>query len=115
MKYKNIMKNKKLIFLIVLFTTLFIILGLALGFIILPSLKLPIVRSPDVGDPDICRVTGCSSQVCASEDVITTCEYRPEFACYRSAQCEIQLTGECGWTMDNVLRQCLEEARQVNL
>lgn len=54
-----------------------------------------------------CRPTGCSSQVCADEDVITTCEYRPEYACYASAVCERQLNGECGWTMTEELANCL--------
>ena len=36
-----------------------------------------------VADP--CVKTGCSGQVCADRDMMTTCEYRPEYACYKSA------------------------------
>jgi eight-cysteine-cluster-containing protein len=54
-----------------------------------------------------CRVTGCSSQVCAAEDLITTCEFRPEYACYRSATCAAQSDGQCGWTMTPELEACL--------
>jgi len=54
-----------------------------------------------------CRATGCSGQVCADQDVITTCEFRPEFACYRNARCERQAGGQCGWTMTPELQACL--------
>lgn len=54
-----------------------------------------------------CRPTGCSGQVCSDEDVITTCEFRPEYACYRTARCERQPGGACGWTMTPELVACL--------
>ena len=58
-----------------------------------------------------CAVAGCSSQLCVSadeaNDIVTTCEYRAEYACYREASCEPQANGECGWTQTAELRQCL--------
>lgn len=54
-----------------------------------------------------CRPTGCSRQICADIDVITTCEYREEYACYQSAVCERQSDGECGWTETLELEACL--------
>jgi hypothetical protein len=60
-----------------------------------------------------CRPTGCSGQVCADEDVITTCEFRPEYACYRDATCERQADGRCGWTMTTELRSCLDASVNV--
>ena len=45
------------------------------------------------GRPDYVRL------VRSTEDVITTCEYRPEYACYQSATCTAQADGQCGWTM----------------
>jgi hypothetical protein len=54
-----------------------------------------------------CKRTGCSNQICADADVITTCEYRPEYACYEKARCERQANGECGWTLTKTLEQCL--------
>ncbi len=54
-----------------------------------------------------CVVSGCSGQVCGEESVTTTCEYREEYACYKSAQCERQANGECGWTETSELRLCL--------
>jgi hypothetical protein len=55
-----------------------------------------------------CYVGGCSSQICSDrEDVISTCEWRPQYACYRTATCERQASGQCGWTMTSALQQCL--------
>lgn len=59
---------------------------------------------------DGCKRTGCSGQVCADEDVITTCEYRPEYACYKDAACERQADGKCGWTPSAPLTVCLDAA-----
>jgi hypothetical protein len=60
-----------------------------------------------------CHVGGCSSQVCSEwDDVVTTCEWREEYACYRSARCEPQGDGRCGWTPTPELLACLESARK---
>ncbi len=55
-----------------------------------------------------CRITGCSSQICSDKDVVTTCEYRDEYSCYRGTTCERQSNGECGWTVTEALRLCLK-------
>jgi hypothetical protein len=54
-----------------------------------------------------CRATGCSGQICADEDVITTCEFREEYACYQAATCERQTDGTCGFTATPELEACL--------
>lgn len=58
-----------------------------------------------------CAVAGCSGQLCVSADeagdVVTTCEYRSEYACYKEASCEPQADGKCGWTQTAELKQCL--------
>lgn len=54
-----------------------------------------------------CIKTGCSSQVCADHNVITTCEFRPEYACYQKATCERQSDGNCGFTKTPELTECL--------
>ena len=57
-----------------------------------------------------CVIGGCSSQLCvdsAHGDVVSTCEYREEYACYKTAICERQSTGQCGWTKLKELNQCL--------
>ena len=59
-----------------------------------------------------CRATGCSGQLCAEEEAITTCEFLPEYTCYKQATCERQKNGECGWTETKALTECL--ANQVD-
>ncbi|HKY30261.1 MAG TPA: DUF6748 domain-containing protein [Pyrinomonadaceae bacterium] len=58
-----------------------------------------------------CMKTGCSSQVCADENVITTCEWRPEYECYQKAKCERQADGKCGFTRTPELLACLKSKR----
>ena len=55
-----------------------------------------------------CLITGCSKQICSDQEILTTCEYKPEYACYRAAKCERQQNGLCGWTQDEALVQCIE-------
>lgn len=56
-----------------------------------------------------CFVGGCSGQVCSDDaGVVTTCEWRPEYACYQDATCERQADGQCGWTDTPALQQCLD-------
>jgi len=60
-----------------------------------------------------CKVGGCSSQLCvdeSEEDVVTTCEFKAEYACYQSAKCERQEDGQCGWTPTEELVTCLRSA-----
>lgn len=59
-------------------------------------------------DEKTCYVGGCSLQVCSDrEGLITTCEWREEYACYQTATCEVQDTGDCGWTPTEELTSCL--------
>jgi len=60
-----------------------------------------------------CRRGGCSGQLCVApgEPDITTCEWRPEYACYQAATCEAQPDGDCAFTLTPELRECLAQAR----
>ena len=54
-----------------------------------------------------CMITGCSGQICAAEARATTCEWRPEYACYQefgSCGCN---AGSCGWAPRDDLASCL--------
>jgi hypothetical protein len=62
---------------------------------------------PPPPPPANCFKTGCSGHVCADQDVITTCEFRPEYACYQAATCERQPDGRCGFTPSPALSACL--------
>lgn len=55
-----------------------------------------------------CHIGGCSSELCSdSADAVSTCVYRSSFACYKTATCERQPTGQCGWTPTTQLKTCL--------
>jgi hypothetical protein len=54
-----------------------------------------------------CIVTGCSNQVCSEEIVVTTCEFKEEYACYAKAVCEKQADGKCGWTETDSYKECM--------
>ncbi len=62
-----------------------------------------------VTERDGCEATGCSGEVCAesSAGVATACEWKAEYACYRSAECARQSNGTCGWTPTAELAFCL--------
>lgn len=59
------------------------------------------------GNADTCVVTGCSGQICAESEMMSTCEYRAEYACYKTAKCEKQSSGQCGWSQTSELSVCL--------
>ncbi len=54
-----------------------------------------------------CVRTGCSGQICADSHRISTCEFRPEYACYRSAACERGADGQCGFRQTPELAACI--------
>lgn len=57
-----------------------------------------------------CVVTGCSGQLCADSDRVTTCEYREEYACYKAhGVCERDASGACGWRQTDALKSCLSK------
>jgi eight-cysteine-cluster-containing protein len=67
-----------------------------------------ICRRGCASDAD-CTRTGCSGQLCASEPRITTCEFRPEYACFgdpRITTCGCR-DGACGFDPTPELDQCL--------
>lgn len=71
------------------------------------------VRAANTVSQKPCMKTGCSGQVCADKEMITTCEFRPEYECYKRAICERQRNGECGFTPTAELAECLRRARRL--
>ena len=66
------------------------------------------VRLENPAASEGCFVGGCSGQVCSDrQGVISTCEWRPQYACYRDATCERQADNSCGWTMTESVSRCL--------
>lgn len=65
-------------------------------------------RLADAPADPTCFVGGCSGQICSDDEgVISTCEWREEYACYQTATCERQVDGACGWTATPELEACL--------
>ena len=59
--------------------------------------------------PAGCVKSGCSGTVCTEpgKEVVTTCEYKAEYGCYKDGVCERQPDGNCGWTQTPALQACL--------
>ncbi|MEM9191931.1 MAG: hypothetical protein AAGF12_22350 [Myxococcota bacterium] len=67
---------------------------------------------PPTPGPAPCYVGGCSGQLCTdTPGAASTCEWLEEYACYRSASCERQADGACGWTESPALQMCIDSAR----
>jgi eight-cysteine-cluster-containing protein len=64
---------------------------------------------------DGCQVGGCSGQLCGEtgEELFSTCEFRPEYACYKSAICARQSDGRCAWAPSQELTSCLNSPAPV--
>lgn len=56
-----------------------------------------------------CVIGGCSGEICAEEEMFSTCIFRPEAICYKDATCERRTDGGCGWTQTPELTTCLEQ------
>jgi eight-cysteine-cluster-containing protein len=56
-----------------------------------------------------CIKSGCSGTVCVEpgKEVVTTCEYKAEYGCYKEGVCERQADGSCAWTQSPALTACL--------
>ncbi len=58
-----------------------------------------------------CAVAGCSGQLCApkeeASDIITTCEYKDEYACLKMTNCGC-VNNKCAWAQTQGYSECLE-------
>lgn len=62
-----------------------------------------------------CIVGGCNGNICYDSDSGTgnsNCMPVPSMVCYKSATCERQNTGKCGWTQTSQLQQCLDSHKE---
>ena len=55
-----------------------------------------------------CFHTGCLGQLCASQGIVTSCEFRCEYACYQQAACSC-IGGRCGSRIAPELITCFRE------
>jgi hypothetical protein len=42
--------------------------------------------------------------------MMSTCEYKPEYDCYKKATCAMQADGKCGWNKSAELDACIAAA-----
>jgi len=77
------------------------------------SKSKPVDNPPPGGTPAAgasdCVKGGCSGTICEEpgNQTVTTCEFKPEYACYKDATCERQGDGKCAWTQSPALTACL--------
>lgn len=70
------------------------------------------IEPTDPVEPAACVVTGCSGQLCADAPVVSTCEWRPEYACFSQfSVCERDASGACGWRASAELDTCIGAAK----
>jgi eight-cysteine-cluster-containing protein len=65
-----------------------------------------------------CVKSGCSGQLCVDSTqapVMTTCEYKEYYACYKNTSCEVQQNGNCGWTKTPAYLDCLQKLKANNV
>ena len=43
--------------------------------------------------------------------MVSTCEFREEYACYKTAICERNTEGKCGWRQTEELTSCIAAAK----
>jgi hypothetical protein len=71
----------------------------------------PVASEPSQGPAPggACEPQGCGNTVCAEAGagIVTTCEWKAEYECYKTATCERQADGTCGWTQSPALTSCL--------
>lgn len=73
-----------------------------------------IIGGECVSDDD-CIKGGCSGTICQSKDaepIFTTCEYLPEYACYKQINCGC-IDGRCQWDKAEEFDRCVREARET--
>lgn len=72
---------------------------------------------PDPGQPlpkeqrekDGCVISGCSSQLCGEESMMSDCMFEPKYMCFGKAMCEKQDDGTCGWTITDEIGECVQQ------
>jgi len=63
-----------------------------------------------------CSVAGCSGQICTTvenaKNVITTCEWKPEYSCLKLTTCAC-IKGKCQWKPTPEYQQCLNNLSSI--
>jgi len=62
-----------------------------------------------------CIIGGCSGTICQPKDaepIFTTCEYLPEYSCYKQINCKC-IENKCQWEKTSEFEECILEARET--
>ncbi len=62
---------------------------------------------------DGCVISGCSGEICGEEQMASTCLYRAEYSCYKTATCERNKGGKCEWLQSDELASCLKQVKMT--
>ena len=61
-----------------------------------------------------CAPSGCSGTICqhkGERPVITTCEFKPEYACYKQIKCGC-IDNSCMWDKTEEFEACVQDLRE---
>jgi eight-cysteine-cluster-containing protein len=78
--------------------------------VVIATLLLFATHTPIAHAASACKTGGCSGELCVAVDspsIASTCIYRPEYACLKQSRCELQASGQCGWTKTPEYTRCL--------
>lgn len=78
----------------------------------------PSATATATGDPAVqqratggCVIGGCSGELCnppEMPEMATICQHKPEWDCYREAQCGRNEQNQCEWVLSPELEKCLK-------
>lgn len=69
-----------------------------------------IIPDPQLEPASKCVIGGCSGELCADADKgphFSICLWKEEYACLKHATCELQASGNCGWTYSDDYHACI--------
>jgi len=75
--------------------------------------ELPEMKAECSIDSD-CVIGGCSGTLCQSKDseqFMTTCEWKEEYACFKETVCSC-IDGQCRWQETDEFIDCLDAAKE---
>ena len=65
------------------------------------------LEPPECFSDSGCKSTGCSGQICSHTEVVSTCEYKSEYDCFKNTTCGC-INNKCQWADTPQYKSCLE-------
>ena len=77
---------------------------LFVGLLLMPSSAFALMKPVQK-----CVVTGCSSEICAKEDIMGICLWQEHYICFKEhGICAENSDGKCVWTQTEALKTCMD-------